>query len=61
VLGDQVAEHGLALALACTRRIPLFLEQQARREFVRRPTRDLTHATVGIVGLGRWAKVLKCG
>ena len=23
VLGDQVAEHGLALALACTRRIPL--------------------------------------
>jgi len=52
VLGDQVAEHGLALALACTRRIPLFLEQQARREFVRRPTRDLTHATVGIVGLG---------
>jgi D-3-phosphoglycerate dehydrogenase len=52
VLGDQVAEHGLALALACTRRIPLFLGQQARREFVRRPTRDLTHATVGIVGLG---------
>lgn len=52
VLADQVAEHGLALALACTRRIPLFLGQQERREFVRRPTRDLTHATVGIVGLG---------
>ncbi|MFM7413844.1 MAG: NAD(P)-dependent oxidoreductase, partial [Planctomycetota bacterium] len=30
----------------------LFLEQQARREFVRRPTVDLTGATVGIVGLG---------
>ena len=52
VLADQVAEHALALLLACTRRIPLFLEQQARREFVRRPTRDLTGATVGIVGLG---------
>ena len=52
VLADQVAEHAVALATACTRRIPLFLAQQARREFVRRPTRDLTGATVGIVGLG---------
>jgi D-3-phosphoglycerate dehydrogenase len=52
VLADQVAEHALALTLACTRRVPLFLAQQARREFVRRPTRDLTGATVGIVGLG---------
>ena len=52
VLADQVAEHTLALLTACTRRIPLFLAQQARREFVRRPTRDLTGATVVIVGLG---------
>ena len=52
VLADQVAEHGLGLAIACTRRLPLFLDQQRRREFVRRPTRDLTDATVGIVGLG---------
>ena len=52
VLADQVAEHGLGLAIACTRRLPLFLGQQARREFERRPTRDLTGATVGIVGLG---------
>jgi phosphoglycerate dehydrogenase-like enzyme len=52
VLADQVAEHALALTLACTRRVPLFLAQQARREFVRWPTRDLTGATVGIVGLG---------
>lgn len=52
VLADQVAEHTLALLTACTRRIPLFLDQQARREFVRRPTRDLTGATVVIVGLG---------
>ncbi|MFM1996145.1 MAG: Glyoxylate/hydroxypyruvate reductase [Planctomycetota bacterium] len=52
VLADQVAEHGLGLAIACTRRLPLFLEQQSRGEFIRRPTRDLTAATVGIVGLG---------
>ena len=52
VLADQVAEHTLALLTACTRRIPLFLDQQTRREFVRRPTRDLTGATVVIVGLG---------
>lgn len=52
VLADQVAEHALGLAIACTRRLPLFWGQQSRREFVRRPTRDLTGATVGIVGLG---------
>lgn len=52
VLADQVSEHALGLAIACTRRLPLFLDQQKRREFVRRPTRDLTDATVGIVGLG---------
>ncbi len=52
VLADQVAEHTLGLTIACTRRIPLFLDQQHRREFVRRPTRDLMGATVGIVGLG---------
>jgi len=63
VLADQVSEHALGLAIACTRRLPLFLDQQARREFVRRPTRDLTGATVGIVGLGgvgrRLADVLR--
>jgi phosphoglycerate dehydrogenase-like enzyme len=52
VLADQVAEHAVGLAIACTRRLPLFLDQQRRKEFVRRPTRDLTGATVGIVGLG---------
>lgn len=52
VLADQVAEHALGLAIACMRRLPLFLEQQHLKEFVRRPTRDLTGATVGIVGLG---------
>jgi phosphoglycerate dehydrogenase-like enzyme len=62
VLADQVAEHAVGLAIACTRRLPLFLAQQDAREFVRRPTRDLTGATVGIVGLGgvgrRLAEVL---
>lgn len=62
VLANQVAEHAVGLAIACTRRLPLFLDQQARREFVRQPTRDLTGATVGIVGLGgvgrRLAEVL---
>jgi len=52
VLADQVAEQAVGMAISCTRRFPLFLEQQARREFVRRPTVDLTGATVGIVGLG---------
>ena len=62
VLADQVSEHAVGLAIACTRRLPLFLAQQAAHEFVRRPTRDLTGATVGIVGLGgvgrRLAEVL---
>ncbi len=52
VLADQVAEQAVGMAISCTRRFPLFLEQQAKREFVRRPTLDLTDATVGIVGLG---------
>jgi phosphoglycerate dehydrogenase-like enzyme len=63
VLADQVAEHALGLALACVRRVPLFLAQQSKHEFVRRPTRDLTGATVGIVGFGgvgrRIAQVLE--
>ena len=62
VLADQVAEHTVGLAIACTRRLPLFLDQQRARDFTRRPTRDLTRATVGIVGLGgngrRLAEVL---
>jgi len=62
VLADQVAEHTLGLAIACTRRLPLFLAQQRARAFTRRPTRDLTGATVGIVGCGgngrRLAEVL---
>ena len=62
VLADQVAEHALALATGCSRKIPLFLQQQHRREFIRRPTRDLTESTILIVGFGgngqRLAEVL---
>jgi D-3-phosphoglycerate dehydrogenase len=52
VLGDQVAEHAVALATAITRSLPVFFRAQQRKEYIRRPTRDLHHATVGIVGFG---------
>ncbi len=52
VLADQVAEHTIALVTAWCRSLPTFLRAQQNREFIRRPTRDLTRSTVGIVGLG---------
>jgi D-3-phosphoglycerate dehydrogenase len=52
VLADQVAEHALALALGLTRNLSVFFRAQQAREFIRRPTRDLHHSTVGIVGFG---------
>ncbi len=52
VLADQVAEHAMALICGITRSLPVFFRAQQVREFIRRPTRDLHHATVGIVGLG---------
>ena len=62
VLADQVAEHALALVGALTRSLPLFLKAQKAREFIRLPTTDLHHSTVGIVGFGgngrRLAEVL---
>lgn len=62
VLADQVAEHTLALITSWLRSIPVFLRAQEKQEFIRRPTRDLHRATVGIVGFGgngrRLAKVL---
>ena len=62
VLADQVAEHALALIASLMRNLPTFSQAQQRREFVRRPTRDLHGSTVGIVGLGgvgrRLAEVL---
>jgi D-3-phosphoglycerate dehydrogenase len=62
VLADQVAEHTIALITALCRSLPVFFEAQKQREFIRRPTRDLHHSTVGIVGFGgvgrRLAEVL---
>jgi phosphoglycerate dehydrogenase-like enzyme len=52
LLADQVAEHAVALITALTRSLPVFFRAQQAREFIRRPTRDLHGATVGIVGFG---------
>jgi D-3-phosphoglycerate dehydrogenase len=52
VLANQVAEHAIALITAWLRSLPVYFRAQQAREFIRRPTRDLHHATVGIVGLG---------
>lgn len=62
VLANQVADHTLALLAGSLRRLPVFSDAMAKREFIRRPTRDLHHSTIGIVGLGgngrRLAEVL---
>ena len=64
VLADQVTEQTLALLLGYLRSMPTFYQAQQAREFIRRPTRDLHHKTIGIVGLGgvgrRLAGVLSC-
>ena len=52
LLADQVAEHAVALLTGLLRSLPRFFEAQQAKEFVRRPTHDLHHTTVGIVGLG---------
>jgi phosphoglycerate dehydrogenase-like enzyme len=63
LFADQVAEQTLALLLGLLRGLPTFFRAQQKREFIRRPTLDLHHATVGIVGLGgngtRLAEVLR--
>lgn len=62
VLADQVADHTVALLTALLRSLPTFWEARKKREFIRRPTRDLHRAKIGIVGLGgngrRLAEVL---
>ena len=62
LFADQVAEQTLALLLGLLRGIPTFFRAQQKKEFIRRPTRDLHHTTIGIVGLGgngrRLAEVL---
>jgi len=52
VLADQVADHTVALLTALVRSLPTFWDAQKKREFIRRPTRDLHRARIGIVGLG---------
>lgn len=52
LFADQVAEQTLALLLGLLRSLPVFFRASLQREFIRRPTRDLHHATVGIVGFG---------
>jgi D-3-phosphoglycerate dehydrogenase len=52
VLADQVAEHAMALVGALMRSLPVFFRAQQAHEFIRRPTRDLHHSTLGIVGFG---------
>ncbi len=52
LLADQVAEQTLALVMGLCRSLPTFFEAQRRHEFIRRPTCDIHHTTIGIVGLG---------
>ena len=63
VLADQVAEQTLALLTGVLRGLPTFFRAAQRREIIRRPTRDLHGATIGIVGFGgngrRLAEVLR--
>ncbi len=52
VLADQVAEHTIALTTGFCRSLPTYFRAQDAKDFTRRPTRDLTRSTVGIVGFG---------
>lgn len=53
VLANQVADHTMALLAGILRSLPTFFRAQEKREFIRRPTRDLHGARIGIIGLGR--------
>jgi phosphoglycerate dehydrogenase-like enzyme len=52
LFADQVAEQTMALLLGVLRNAPRFFRDQLAREFIRRPTQDLHHKSVGIVGFG---------
>jgi phosphoglycerate dehydrogenase-like enzyme len=52
LFADQVAEQTFSLLLGLLRGLPTFFRAQQKREFIRRPTRDLHGASVGIVGFG---------
>jgi D-3-phosphoglycerate dehydrogenase len=53
VLANQVADHTIAILAGLLRSLPTFFRAQQNREFIRRPTRDLHGARIGIIGLGR--------
>jgi D-3-phosphoglycerate dehydrogenase len=53
VLANQVADHTMALLCGLLRDLPTYFRAQQKREFIRRPTRDLHGARIGIIGLGR--------
>ena len=53
VLSNQVADHTMALLAGLLRDLPTYFRAQQKREFIRRPTRDLHGARIGIIGLGR--------
>jgi len=52
LFANQVAEQTMALLVGLLRSLPVFFRAGLRREFIRRPTRDLHGSTVGIVGFG---------
>ncbi len=52
VLSDQVGEHTIGMLTAWYRSFPTFFRAQQKKEFIRRPTLEMTGRTVGIVGLG---------
>ncbi len=53
VFGVPIAEHVMAMMLALVRRVPLFVRQADRREWVRGVRcGEISGATCGIVGLG---------
>jgi D-3-phosphoglycerate dehydrogenase len=52
LFADQVAEQALALLLGLLRGLPVFFQAQRDKQFIRRPTRDLHHSTIGVVGFG---------
>ncbi len=58
VLAKQVADQTFALLLGILRNLPTYFRAKEAKEFVRRPTRDLYGARVGIVGLGGNGRLL---
>lgn len=52
LFAHQVAEQTIALLAGIYRGLPTFFRAQQKKEFIRRPTRDLRDATIGIIGFG---------